>query len=69
MSKHFHNTAHSIMQMDMLTLAPMPVKKWWTRVSRHEHACLMHNGYIKTLPVRGVWCVKLTNSGKRRLEQ
>jgi len=66
--KTFPYTSKALMHMSILELCPMPVTRWWSRVSRPEHASLMLNGYIVTQP-RGdsVWCVKLTAKGKARL--
>lgn len=69
MRKSVFNSSNALVQMDWLTLAPMPVVRWWTRVSRHEHASLMTNGYIITIPYNEVWHVKITPRGKARLEQ
>ena len=67
--KEIYNSRKSLMEMDWLLLAPMPVTKWWRKVSRIEHASLMTNGYIVTQPVGKdeVWCVKITPKGKARL--
>jgi hypothetical protein len=69
MSEPVFNSSNALMQMDWLTLAPMPVLKWWRKVSRHEHASLVTNGYIVTRPYNDVWHVKITQKGKARLEQ
>lgn len=66
--KERYNSSNALYWMDWLTLAPMPVKKWWTKVSRHEHASLMLNNYIETFPHKDEWYVRITLKGKRRLE-
>lgn len=66
--KEIYNSRKSLMEMDWLLLAPMPVKRWWQKVSRVEHASLMHNGYIVTRPYGEVWHVKITAKGKLRLQ-
>tara|TARA_R110000787_G_scaffold18933_4_gene57409 strand:+ start:783 stop:989 length:207 start_codon:yes stop_codon:yes gene_type:complete len=67
--KEIYNSRKSLMEMDWLLLAPMPVTKWWRKVSRIEHASLMNNGYIITIPYDDVWHVKITPKGKARLAQ
>ena len=69
MKEPVFNSRNSLLQMDWLTLGPMTVTRWWTKVSRHEHASLMTNGYIITIPYNKVWHVKITARGKARLEQ
>mgnify|MGYP003648281049 CR=1 FL=1 len=69
MKEKVFNSSNALMQMDWLTLAPMTMNRWWGKVSRHEHASLMTNGYIITLPYGKVWHVKITPRGKARLEQ
>ena len=69
MNEPVFNSRNSIMQLDWLTLGPMPVRKWWSKVSKHEHASLVNNGYIVTRPYNDLWHVKITQKGKARLEE
>ncbi len=67
MSEEAYNSSNALYQMDWLTLAPMPVKKWFTKVSKHEHASLLLNRYIMILEYNNVFHVKITERGRRRL--
>lgn len=69
MSNIVFNTTNALVQMDWLLTAPMTVNRWWRKVSRSEHASLMHNGYIITRPYGAIWHVKITALGRERLSR
>ena len=62
-----YNSNNALLQMDWLTLAPMKIKKWLSRVTKREHASLLLNRYIIVVESEEGKFVKITEMGRRRL--